>query len=100
VRGSVTALVASISASSICGTPAAPKLVPPAPSRFAYATAFCARSRSNCSTQLGAGHRGVQEGAVVATDDTVYSGFGFEGIRGAEKRKESMRGVLTHFGIL
>jgi hypothetical protein len=41
-----------------------------------------------------------QEGAVVATDDTVYSGFGFEGIRGAEKRKELMRGVLTHLGIL
>jgi hypothetical protein len=33
-----------------------------------------------------------QEGAVVATDETVYSGFGFEGIRGAEKRKQFMRG--------
>jgi hypothetical protein len=41
-----------------------------------------------------------QEGAVVATDDTVYTGFGFEGIRTAAKRSEFMRGVLTHLGIL
>jgi uracil-DNA glycosylase len=41
-----------------------------------------------------------QEGAVVATDDTVYSGFGFEGIRGADKRAEFMRGVLEHVGVL
>jgi len=40
------------------------------------------------------------EGAVVATDDTVYAGFGFEGIRGADKRKEFMAGVLRHLGIL
>ena len=40
------------------------------------------------------------EGAVVATDDTVYSGFGFEGIRGAAKRNEFMRGVLTHLGLV
>ena len=39
------------------------------------------------------------EGAVVATDDTVYSGFGFEGIRGAAKRNEFMRGVLEHLGL-
>ena len=35
-----------------------------------------------------------QEGAVVATDDTVYSGFGFEGIDTPEKRAEFMGGVL------
>ena len=40
------------------------------------------------------------EGAVVATDDTVYTGFGFEGIRTQAKRNEFMRGVLTHLGIL
>jgi hypothetical protein len=40
-----------------------------------------------------------KEGAVVATDDTVYSGFGFEGIRGADKRAEFMRGVLQHLGL-
>jgi hypothetical protein len=41
-----------------------------------------------------------QEGAVVATDDTVYSGFGFEGIRTQAKRNEFMRGVLTHLGLV
>ena len=41
-----------------------------------------------------------QEGAVVATDDTVYSGFGFEGISTAAKRNEFMRGVLEHLGML
>jgi len=41
-----------------------------------------------------------QEGAVVATDDTVYSGFGFEGISTQAKRNEFMRGVLRHLGIL
>ena len=40
-----------------------------------------------------------QEGAVVATDDTVYTGFGFEGIRGADKRAEFMGGVLEHLGL-
>ncbi len=40
-----------------------------------------------------------QEGAVVATDDTVYTGFGFEGIRGAAKRTEFMGGVLEHLGL-
>ena len=39
------------------------------------------------------------EGAVVATDDTVYTGFGFEGIRTQAKRNEFMRGVLTHLGL-
>ena len=41
-----------------------------------------------------------QEGAVVATDDTVYTGFGFEGIRTQAKRTEFMRGVLSHLGLL
>jgi Zinc carboxypeptidase/Immune inhibitor A peptidase M6 len=40
-----------------------------------------------------------QEGAVVATDETVYTGFGFEGIRGAAKRAEFMGGVLEHLGL-
>ena len=41
------------------------------------------------------------EGAVVGTDDTVYTGFGFEGItRSAAKRAEFMRGVLRHLGVL
>jgi hypothetical protein len=41
-----------------------------------------------------------QEGPVVATDDTVYAGFGFEGIRTAAKRNEFMRGVLRQLGVL
>jgi murein tripeptide amidase MpaA len=41
-----------------------------------------------------------QEGAVVATDDTVYTGFGFEGISTEAKREEFMNGVLRHLGIL
>jgi hypothetical protein len=39
------------------------------------------------------------EGAVVGTTDTVYTGFGFEGIAGAGKRAEFMSGVLDHLGV-
>jgi murein tripeptide amidase MpaA len=41
-----------------------------------------------------------EEGPVIGTDDTVYTGFGFEGITGAEQRNAFMRGVLTHLGII
>ena len=41
-----------------------------------------------------------QEGAVVATDDTVYTGLGLEGISTEAKRHEFMNGVLRHLGIL
>jgi hypothetical protein len=30
----------------------------------------------------------------------VHSGFGFEGIGGADKRGEFMRGVLRHLGVV
>jgi len=40
------------------------------------------------------------EAAVVGTDDTVFSGFGFEGITGADERADVMEGVLEHLGIL
>jgi hypothetical protein len=40
------------------------------------------------------------EGAVVGTTDTVYTGFGFEGLAGAPKRREFMGGVLRHLGVL
>ena len=40
------------------------------------------------------------EGAVVGTTDSVYTGFGIEGITGATKRAEFMRGVLKHLKIL
>jgi hypothetical protein len=36
------------------------------------------------------GGLGIKEGAVVATDDTLYMGHGFEGITGATKRDEIM----------
>ena len=41
-----------------------------------------------------------EEGPVIGTTDTVYTGFGFEGITGADKRAEFMRGALRHLGIL
>ena len=38
------------------------------------------------------------EGGVVATDDTVYTGFGFEGIN-ESARTEFLRRTLTHLGV-
>ena len=45
--------------------------------------------------------RGQQftEGGVVATDDTVFTGFGFEGIN-ESARTEFLRRTLTHLGVL
>ena len=40
-----------------------------------------------------------KEGGVVATDDTVYTGFGFEGIN-ESARNEFMKRTLTHLGVL
>jgi bacillopeptidase F (M6 metalloprotease family) len=40
------------------------------------------------------------EGPVIGTDDSVYAGFGLEGVTGADKRAEFMRGVLEHLGVL
>jgi hypothetical protein len=39
------------------------------------------------------------EAGVVGTDDTIYTGFGFEGIGGAETRAEFMKRVLMHLGV-
>ena len=39
---------------------------------------------------------GFPEGAVIATDDTVYMGFGFEGITDAAKRNDVMDRVMTY----
>ncbi|NUT99565.1 MAG: zinc carboxypeptidase [Saccharothrix sp.] len=39
---------------------------------------------------------GFPEGAVVATEDTLYFGFGFEGIDGASTRNAVMGRVLDH----
>jgi murein tripeptide amidase MpaA len=38
------------------------------------------------------------ETPVVTTNDTVYTGFGFEGITGAANRAAFMRAVLAHLG--
>jgi hypothetical protein len=39
---------------------------------------------------------GIKEGAAVATPDSVYMGFGFEGITGAATRNEVMGRVMTY----
>jgi len=39
---------------------------------------------------------GLEEGAVVSTEDTLYFGFGFEGVRGAAARNEVMSRSLDH----
>ena len=36
------------------------------------------------------GGLGIKEGSVVRADDTLYMGFGFEGIAGANTRKNIM----------
>jgi hypothetical protein len=40
-----------------------------------------------------------QEGGVVTTNDTVYTGFGFEGMNAAA-RPEFMKRVLKHLGVV
>jgi murein tripeptide amidase MpaA len=40
-----------------------------------------------------------REGGVVATEDTIYTGFGFEGIN-ETARDEFMKRTLTHLGVL
>ncbi len=40
-----------------------------------------------------------KEGGIVATDDTLYTGFGFEGIN-ESARNEFMKRTLTHLGVL
>jgi murein tripeptide amidase MpaA len=39
---------------------------------------------------------GLPEGAVVATDDTIYMGFGFEGISSADTRAAVMRDAIDY----
>ena len=39
------------------------------------------------------------EGGIVATNDTLYTGFGFEGIN-ESARNEFMKRTLTHLGVL
>jgi hypothetical protein len=39
---------------------------------------------------------GFPEGAAVTTPDSIYFGFGFEGIRGPAKRNDVMRRIMDH----
>jgi len=39
---------------------------------------------------------GIEEGAVVATGDTLYMGFGFEGITGASTRRDVMERAIDY----
>jgi murein tripeptide amidase MpaA len=42
------------------------------------------------------GGLGIKEGAVIATPDTVYMGFGFEGITGTDTRNQIMDRVVAY----
>ncbi len=42
------------------------------------------------------GGLGIKEGAVIATPDTLYMGFGLEGITGAERRDEVMGRAIAY----
>ena len=39
---------------------------------------------------------GIKEGAAIGTDDSVYLGFGFEGISGATTRNDVMDRVVDY----
>jgi hypothetical protein len=56
-----------------------------------------AGSAPNTNTWEVTDATGFPEGAVVATPDTLYMGFGFEGITGADTRAEVMGRVLDYF---
>jgi hypothetical protein len=42
------------------------------------------------------GGLGIKEGAVIATDDTVYMGFGLEGVTGASTRSQIMDRAIDY----
>jgi hypothetical protein len=53
-----------------------------------------------CGSTLDAAARSnscTQQGAVVSTEDTLYFGFGFEGITDAATRADVMEAALDHF---
>jgi hypothetical protein len=47
-------------------------------------------SAENANDWIRTGSVGFEEGAVVSTEDTLYFGFGFEGITGADQRAAVM----------
>jgi len=54
----------------------------------------------NATPQWARSDEALIEGGLIATEDTLYAGFGFEGIAGEETRAAFMRGVLAHLGVL
>ena len=50
----------------------------------------------NRNDWVARGGLGIEEGAAVATPDTLYMGFGFEGITGAQTRKEVMQRAVAY----
>jgi hypothetical protein len=55
-----------------------------------------AGSAPNANNFIRTTAAGFPEGAVVATDDTLYFGFGFEGIGGAVTRNAVMRNAMDY----
>lgn len=53
-------------------------------------------SDRNPNDWLRTGSVGLEEGAAVSTDDTLYFGFGFEGIRGAASRAAVMNKIISY----
>jgi hypothetical protein len=47
-------------------------------------------SETNPNDWERSGSRGFEEGAVVSTDDSLFFGFGFEGIQTTEQRNQVM----------
>ena len=54
------------------------------------------RGRRTATTGCRRGGLGIKEGAVVATADTLYMGFGFEGITDAATRRDVMGRAITY----
>jgi len=51
---------------------------------------------ANVNDWLRRGGYGIAEGAVITTPDTIYMGFGFEGITGSATRNEVMDRAVDH----
>ena len=51
---------------------------------------------ANANDWTNRGGLGIKEGAAISTPDSVYLGFGFEGITGADQRNELMGRAITY----
>ena len=50
----------------------------------------------NVNDWIRRGGFGIQEGAAISTPDSVYFGFGFEGITGAAARNDVMDRIIDY----